>query len=82
MRKLYWGKDVDVTFDLDMCWHVGYCINDLPAVFQIDRKPWIIPDNASADEVKRQVEKCPSKALEWANSGELREKFGVPKENK
>jgi uncharacterized Fe-S cluster protein YjdI len=79
MRKLYWGNDVDVTFDLDMCWHVAYCLEELPDVFKLDRKPWIIPDNASAEAVKSQVEKCPSNALEWAEAGKLRKKYGIDK---
>lgn len=37
----------------------------LPAVFDVDRRPWIQPDNAPADEVADVVHRCPSGALQY-----------------
>ena len=66
MRKTYSGRDVDVSFDRDVCQHVGNCVRGLPAVFDTKRRPWIEPDGATPDEVVAQVKRCPSGALQYA----------------
>jgi uncharacterized Fe-S cluster protein YjdI len=63
-KKTYSGKALDVSFDLDTCIHAGECVRSLPAVFEVGRKPWILADNASADEIREVVARCPSGALE------------------
>ena len=63
MRKTYHGKDVEVSFDLDICIHIGECLRTLPAVFELRRRPWTLPDAAAADAVAKTVELCPSGAL-------------------
>ena len=65
MRKTYPGKDVDVSFDPDVCIHSGNCVRGLPAVFDAKRRPWIEPDAATADDVVAQVKRCPSGALQF-----------------
>jgi uncharacterized Fe-S cluster protein YjdI len=62
-RKTYSGRDVDVSFDPEVCIHAGACVKGLPAVFDTRRRPWIEPDNAGAAEVIAQVVRCPSGAL-------------------
>lgn len=59
----YEGKEVTVTFDPTRCIHSRRCVQGLPAVFDIARKRWIRPDNASASEVVAAVARCPSGAL-------------------
>ncbi len=63
MRKTYRGKDIEVTFDLDHCVHVAECLRGIPAVFQLDRRPWALPDAGAADDVAEVIERCPSGAL-------------------
>jgi uncharacterized Fe-S cluster protein YjdI len=62
-RKPYSGADVTVSFDPEVCQHSGECVRGLPAVFEVGRSPWILPDAAPADEVIAQVGRCPSGAL-------------------
>jgi uncharacterized Fe-S cluster protein YjdI len=62
-RRTYEGTDVDVSFDSALCEHAAECVRGLPAVFEVGRRPWIIPDNASVDEVAEVVARCPSGAL-------------------
>jgi uncharacterized Fe-S cluster protein YjdI len=62
-RKTYEGRDVDVSFDPEVCQHAAECVRGLPAVFDSKQRPWIQPDNATAEEVVAQVAKCPSGAL-------------------
>ena len=64
MRKTYAGKKVDVSFDPEVCIHAANCVRGLPAVFDTERRPWIVPDAAEADVVVAQVGRCPSGALQ------------------
>ncbi len=63
VRKVYHGKDVEVSFDLDVCIHVAECLRGQREVFELNRRPWVLPDAASADEVADVVQRCPSGAL-------------------
>jgi len=63
MRKVYRGRDIEVSFDLDICIHVGECLRGQPQVFNLDRRPWTLPDMGGADEVAEVVRRCPSGAL-------------------
>ncbi len=63
VRKVYRGRDVEVSFDLDICIHIGECLRGNPEVFQLKRRPWVLPDLASADQVAQVVQRCPSGAL-------------------
>jgi len=65
MRRTYRGAAIEVTFDLDLCTHIGECLRRAPAVFELRRRPWILPDAASADEIAKVVERCPSGALQY-----------------
>src|SRR5437660_9936337 len=65
MRKVYRGRDVEVSFDLDICIHVGECLRGDPNVFKLRRRPWALPDEGSPDVVAEVVERCPSRALPY-----------------
>lgn len=65
MRKTYEGRDIEVTFELGLCIHVGECLLGLPEVFDAQRRPWVLPDAADADAVAEVVERCPSGALQY-----------------
>lgn len=65
MRKVYRGKDIEVSFDLDVCIHVGECLRGDPAVFKLDRRPWALPDAGTADGVAEVIHRCPSGALQY-----------------
>jgi uncharacterized Fe-S cluster protein YjdI/CDGSH-type Zn-finger protein len=65
MRKVYRGKDIEVSFDLDVCIHVGECLRGDPAVFNLDRRPWALPDAGTADGVAEVIHRCPSGALQY-----------------
>ena len=48
-RRTYRGTDVEVSFDADLCIHATECVRGLPAVFDRDRRPWVLADNAPAE---------------------------------
>lgn len=63
MRKVYRGRDVEVSFDLDLCIHVAECLRGDPKVFQLRRRPWVLPDEGDGDAVAEIIQRCPSGAL-------------------
>lgn len=64
-RKLhvYEGAEVTVTFDATRCIHNAHCVRTLPAVFNPAARPWVQPDQASAEHLLRAVAGCPTGAL-------------------
>lgn len=65
MRKVYRGRDIEVSFDLDICIHIAECLRGNRDVFQLDRRPWVMPDLAEAEVVAEVVRRCPSGALQY-----------------
>src|SRR5258706_5934669 len=65
MRKVYRGSNIEVSFDLDICIHIGECLRGERNVFKLDRRPWVLPDASEADAVAHVVELCPSGALQY-----------------
>ena len=61
----YQTKEIMVTFDPNVCIHSGVCVGGLPAVFDVDRKRWVRPELASAEDVAAQIRRCPSGALQY-----------------
>jgi CDGSH-type Zn-finger protein/uncharacterized Fe-S cluster protein YjdI len=59
------SENIVVTWDYVRCIHVEACIQALPAVFSRDRRPWIAPSLATADEVVAACEACPTGALHY-----------------
>jgi len=59
------SEDIVVTWDYVRCIHVEACIRALPVVFNRDRRPWIDPSLATADEVAAACEACPTGALHY-----------------
>jgi uncharacterized Fe-S cluster protein YjdI/CDGSH-type Zn-finger protein len=63
--RAYFAPGVTVFYDRGRCLHFAECVRGLPQVFDVEKRPWIQPDNASADEVTEVVRRCPSGALHY-----------------
>ena len=63
--KEYRGEKIIVRYDEKICIHAGDCVEGLPAVFDVNKKPWVNANGADAEATKPQVAKCPSGALTW-----------------
>lgn len=61
--KEYEGQRVVVGFETGRCMHAARCVAGLPEVFDVKRRPWVLPDAADPDAVIAQVAACPSGAL-------------------
>ncbi len=64
-RREYATDSVVVHWNSERCIHTAICLNTLPAVFDVGRRPWIDPTAAGADEVAAAVERCPTGALTY-----------------
>lgn len=63
--RKYSGTIIDIYFNLEICEHSGNCVRGNPDVFNTKRKPWIIADNASKEDVMKVIDTCPSGALKY-----------------
>lgn len=59
-----------------ICAHAGHCTDGLKSVFKLGKEPWIDPDGATAQEIKKTIESCPSGALSYTIGGDMRNEWG------
>ena len=59
----YEGAEVSVTYNPMLCSHAAECGRIASNIFNPAQKPWVQPDNGTADEVRAVVAACPSGAL-------------------
>jgi len=69
--KAYNIGDFTILWKPKSCIHAGICVKTLPNVYDPKGKPWIKPENASIDELKSQIDKCPSGALTYTLKNKL-----------
>lgn len=62
----YEGQQIDVMYDAGRCIHAAECVGRLREVFDGQKKPWIQPDNGTADGIAATIQHCPSGALHYA----------------
>lgn len=61
----YEGQQIDVSYDAGRCIHAAQCVTRLRQVFDGQKKPWIQPDNGTADGIAATIQHCPSGALHF-----------------
>ncbi len=62
----YRGNQASVTFDVPRCIHAEVCVRGQPQVFDVSRRPWILPDAGEPKRLERVVQGCPTGALRMA----------------
>lgn len=67
----YVGARVTIHDNRALCAHAEYCVQELPAVFDREKRPWIDADGATAEEIIALCRKCPSGALSCTVDGVL-----------
>lgn len=76
----YENEDIKVSYDVKRCIHAKECVKGLESVFDPNKRPWIQPDEASAEQIMDVVERCPTGALHYQlKNGEKKEE--VPPRN-
>lgn len=68
--KEYQNGDLTVVWKPKKCIHAEICVDTLPQVYDPNGKPWIKAENATVEELKSQISKCPSGALTYKLKGE------------
>lgn len=65
-RKTYESREIDVSFDGELCIHARECVTGLPGVFEANAPgPWIHPDQASVERIVAVAQNCPSGAIAY-----------------
>lgn len=64
-RRTYETEAVRVLWDSSRCIHTGICLQTLPSVFDVRRRPWVDLRGAEASAVADAVERCPTGALRY-----------------
>lgn len=67
---VYEGERIVIFDNRGLCSHAGHCTTHLPAVFRMGPEPWIDPNGAPPEEVRRVIDMCPSGALRYAEPNE------------
>ena len=63
--KEYSNGELTVIWKPDKCIHSGICVDMLPEVYDPEARPWITPKEATTEELKKQINECPSGALSY-----------------
>lgn len=63
--SLLYGENIDVYFNTAICQHSGNCVRGNGKLFNLKRKPWIMPDEVDVATVVKVIDTCPSGALKY-----------------
>ena len=63
--KEYKNGDLTVVWKPKKCIHAAECVKRLPNVYNPNEKPWIKVENANIEDLKEQIQACPSGALSY-----------------
>lgn len=64
-ERKYRSEDITVAFEMKRCIHAAECGRRLQRVFDVNQRPWVQPENATADEIQATIDHCPSGALKY-----------------
>lgn len=67
-QRDYRGDGITVHWDSDRCISSHLCVLGAPSVFDHDARPWVDVFGASADEIARVIDTCPSGALSYTRT--------------
>lgn len=68
--KEYTNGELTIIWKPRTCIHSAECVKRLPNVYNPNEKPWIKAENATTEELKEQIEACPSGALSYRMNNE------------
>jgi uncharacterized Fe-S cluster protein YjdI/CDGSH-type Zn-finger protein len=71
LTKEYPSSGITVIWDPTRCIHTGRCLRALPAVFDLNRHPWVNVASAQPDEIAAVIRMCPTDALRYRPGPEL-----------
>lgn len=69
--KTYTNGEITVTWEPEKCIHSAICIQGLPQVFDVNKRPWISIEQSDSARIIEQIEACPSGALGYSRKEEI-----------
>lgn len=64
-HRAYTGEEIDVYFNTVVCQCSGNCICGSMKLFNLKRRPWIVPGEADAATVVKVIDTYPSDVLQY-----------------
>ena len=64
-KHKYANDEITVHWDSEVCIHSAVCVKNLGNVFDTDKRPWVNVEGATANEITKLIDTCPSKALSY-----------------
>lgn len=64
-ERKYNNGEITIVWNHKLCIHAGVCVKMLPEVYRPKERPWVLPENATTEELIRQIDQCPSGALSY-----------------
>ncbi len=61
----YSNNEITIVWQPKICQHAAICVKSLPKVYRPKEKPWLSIENANTEELIKQINKCPSRALSF-----------------
>jgi CDGSH-type Zn-finger protein len=71
-KKDYVGEKITIHDNRSICSHAVFCVENLPSIFRLAKRPWIDPSGggtSSVEEIIETIRKCPSGALSYSIGG-------------
>ena len=65
IERNYSNGELTIVWKPKKCIHSGVCVKTLPGVYHPTERPWVQIENATTEEIKSQIAKCPSGALSY-----------------
>lgn len=66
--RSYTNGTITVDWRPELCVHCQACINGLPEVFDLNKRPWVNIHGATSERIVEQVKQCPDGALSVRDS--------------
>ncbi len=64
-KRTYESESIRVLWDSSRCIHTGICLKALPAVFDVQERPWVDVEGADADAIAAAVQQCHTAARRY-----------------
>jgi putative redox protein len=61
--RIYANDSVSLEWRHELCIHCKHCINEMPQVFDLSKRPWVNINGDTPEAIAAQCERCPEGAL-------------------
>jgi uncharacterized Fe-S cluster protein YjdI len=68
VTKKYSNGEITVVWKPSLCTHSSKCWKGLGSVFNPTVRPWITMEGGSTEQIRKQVDQCPSGALTYVDN--------------